>query len=214
MNMLNSNCKISFVKPEFLTKALRENPRLYDIGCYNDNLALMLAPESDETIRLAHESRSKLSDSIKPFDYKNLINLYDLFVPQREKSHEQRYFSERSKMSHTLVKNENSKESFNKQTTLLEERMDESILWDQKLRVRDSSPYSNAYRKHFKTLSLDESRSPDFDLFSDQEEYSEEEVAETMVETMEQYMSKSRADYGSGVPRPKIEDKDNFDLKG
>ncbi|GKA92348.1 hypothetical protein Tco_0814273 [Tanacetum coccineum] len=68
--------------------------------------------------------------------------------------------------------------------------------------------------KHFKTLSLDESRSPDFDLFSDQEEYSEEEVAETMAETMEQYMSKTRADYGSGVARPKIEDKDNFELKG
>ncbi|GJS62213.1 retrotransposon protein, putative, ty1-copia subclass [Tanacetum coccineum] len=68
--------------------------------------------------------------------------------------------------------------------------------------------------KHFKTLSLDESRSPDFDLFSDQEEYSEEEVAETMAQTMEQYMSKTRSDYGSGVARPKIEDKDNFELKG
>ncbi|GKB36787.1 hypothetical protein Tco_0881729 [Tanacetum coccineum] len=51
-------------------------------------------------------------------------------------------------------------------------------------------------RKHFKTLSLDELRSPDFNLFSDQE-YSEEEVAKTMAETMEQYMSKTRADYGS-----------------
>ncbi|GJS17831.1 homeodomain-like protein [Tanacetum coccineum] len=68
--------------------------------------------------------------------------------------------------------------------------------------------------KHFKTLSLDESRSPDFDLFFDQEEYSEEEVAKTMAETMEQYMSKTRADYGSGISRPKIEDKDNFELKG
>ncbi|GJS78708.1 hypothetical protein Tco_0728589 [Tanacetum coccineum] len=68
--------------------------------------------------------------------------------------------------------------------------------------------------KHFKTLSLDKSRSPDFDLFSDQEEYSEEEVAETMAETMEQYMSKTRADYRSGVSRPKIENKDNFELKG
>ncbi|GKF31621.1 hypothetical protein Tco_0101419, partial [Tanacetum coccineum] len=47
-------------------------------------------------------------------------------------------------------------------------------------------------RRHFKTLSLDESRSPDFNLFSDQE-YSEEEVVETMAETMEQYMSKTRA---------------------
>ncbi|GJW72510.1 mitochondrial proton/calcium exchanger protein-like protein isoform X1 [Tanacetum coccineum] len=69
-------------------------------------------------------------------------------------------------------------------------------------------------RKHFKTLSLDESRSLYFNLFSDQEEYSEEEVAETMAETMEQYMSKTRADYGSGVARLKIEDKDNFELKG
>ncbi|GJS66150.1 putative reverse transcriptase domain-containing protein [Tanacetum coccineum] len=44
--------------------------------------------------------------------------------------------------------------------------------------------------------------------------YSEEEVAKTMAKTMEQYMSKTRADYGSGVARPKIKDKDNFDLKG
>ncbi|GKE92582.1 hypothetical protein Tco_1573677, partial [Tanacetum coccineum] len=35
-----------------------------------------------------------------------------------------------------------------------------------------------------------------------------------MAETMEQYMSKTLADYGSGVVRPKIEDKDNFELKG
>ncbi|GKF10846.1 hypothetical protein Tco_0048772, partial [Tanacetum coccineum] len=56
-------------------------------------------------------------------------------------------------------------------------------------------------RKHFKTLSLDELKSPNFDLFSDQEEYSEEEVAEIMAETMEQYMSKTRADYGSGVAK-------------
>ncbi|GJT09006.1 hypothetical protein Tco_0843468 [Tanacetum coccineum] len=67
--------------------------------------------------------------------------------------------------------------------------------------------------KHFKTLSLNESISP-YDLFSNQEEYSEEEVAELMVETMEQYMSKTRADYGSGVARPKIEEKDSFELKG
>ncbi|GJS97312.1 hypothetical protein Tco_0804280 [Tanacetum coccineum] len=53
MNMLNRNCRTSFVKPEFLKKAQRANPRLYDIGCYNDNLALMLAPESDEMICLA-----------------------------------------------------------------------------------------------------------------------------------------------------------------
>ncbi|GKC60759.1 putative reverse transcriptase domain-containing protein [Tanacetum coccineum] len=35
-----------------------------------------------------------------------------------------------------------------------------------------------------------------------------------MAKTMDQYMSKTRADYGSGVASPKIEDKDNFELKG
>ncbi|GKB39340.1 hypothetical protein Tco_0884282 [Tanacetum coccineum] len=59
-----------------------------------------------------------------------------------------------------------------------------------------------------------ETISPDFDLFSDQEEYSEEEVTETMVETMEQYMSKTRPDYGSGVARLRSRTKNNFELKG
>ncbi|GKE74268.1 hypothetical protein Tco_1536309 [Tanacetum coccineum] len=39
-------------------------------------------------------------------------------------------------------------------------------------------------RRHFKTLSLDELRSPDFNLRSDQE-FSEEEVAKTIAETMD-----------------------------
>nr|GEY85202.1 hypothetical protein [Tanacetum cinerariifolium] len=132
MNMLNNKCQTSFAKPKFLKKAQRANPRLYDIGCYNDNLALMLAPESDEVILFEKESRSKLSDLIRPFDYEKLNNLYDLFVPQREKSTEQSDFSYRSRMSHTLVNNGNSKEYFNKQTTLLQKWMDESIPWDQK----------------------------------------------------------------------------------
>ncbi|GJT41901.1 mitochondrial proton/calcium exchanger protein-like protein isoform X1 [Tanacetum coccineum] len=67
--------------------------------------------------------------------------------------------------------------------------------------------------KLFKTLSLDESRSPEFNLFSNLEEYSKEEVTKIMAETMEQYMSKTRADYGSGIARPKIDDKDSFELK-
>nr|GFB50204.1 hypothetical protein [Tanacetum cinerariifolium] len=50
MNMLNNKCRTSFAKPEYLKKAKQANPRLYDIGCYNDNLALMLSPESDERL--------------------------------------------------------------------------------------------------------------------------------------------------------------------
>nr|GEU79520.1 hypothetical protein [Tanacetum cinerariifolium] len=42
------------------------------------------------------------------------------------------YAIKRSRLSHTSVNNGNSKESFNKQTTLLEKRMDESIPLDKK----------------------------------------------------------------------------------
>ncbi|GJX23801.1 hypothetical protein Tco_0228246 [Tanacetum coccineum] len=45
-------------------------------------------------------------------------------------------------------------------------------------------------------------------------EYSEEEESEAMAEIMEQYISKTRTDYGSGVARPKIDNKDQFELKG
>ncbi|GJW32270.1 zinc finger, CCHC-type containing protein [Tanacetum coccineum] len=70
-------------------------------------------------------------------------------------------------------------------------------------------------RRLFKTLSLNETRTPGINLLSDLEEKAfEEEEAETMEETMGQYMSKTRADYGSGVTRPKIKEKDSFELKG
>ncbi|GJR61985.1 hypothetical protein Tco_1504147 [Tanacetum coccineum] len=68
-------------------------------------------------------------------------------------------------------------------------------------------------RRHFKTLSLDELRSTDFNLLSD-EEYLEEEEEEEIGETMEQYISKTRTNYGSGVARPKIDNKYQFELKG
>ncbi|GKC45695.1 hypothetical protein Tco_1063417, partial [Tanacetum coccineum] len=94
-----------------------------------------------------------------------------------------------------------------------------------KLKITTSMVYQDEVKNQYsaqdmktkpisKTSSLDESRSPEFNLFSDLEEYSEEEVAETMAKTIEQYMSKTRADYGSGISRPKIDDKDRFELKG
>nr|GEZ51265.1 hypothetical protein [Tanacetum cinerariifolium] len=74
MYMLNNKCRTSFAKPEFLKKAQRANPRLYDIGCYNNNLALMLAPDSDEVIRLEKESRSIQEITLKQGYHCN--NLY------------------------------------------------------------------------------------------------------------------------------------------
>ncbi|GKC51786.1 uncharacterized mitochondrial protein-like protein [Tanacetum coccineum] len=71
-----------------------------------------------------------------------------------------------------------------------------------------------SYRKLFKTPSLDESSSPEFDLFSYLEDQFKEEETEAMAEKMEEYMCKTREDYRSGVTRPKIVAKDHFELKG
>nr|GEW03023.1 hypothetical protein [Tanacetum cinerariifolium] len=69
-------------------------------------------------------------------------------------------------------------------------------------------------RRHFDTPSLIKTNSPEFDQILDIEEQSEEEVRETMTKTMEQYMSKTRGDYGSGVTRPAIKEDTQFELKG
>ncbi|GKB84470.1 RNA-directed DNA polymerase, eukaryota, reverse transcriptase zinc-binding domain protein [Tanacetum coccineum] len=50
--------------------------------------------------------------------------------------------------------------------------------------------------------------------YSLDQEYSEEEVAKTMAETMERYMSKTRADYGSGVAGLNIEDRITLNYRG
>ncbi|GJZ86215.1 hypothetical protein Tco_0657825 [Tanacetum coccineum] len=82
------------------------------------------------------------------------------------------------------------------------------------------SPFENpkqkfrSRRRLFDTPSLVESNSPEFDHNFNIEEQSEEEVRETMTETMEQYMSKTRGDYGSGVTRPSINQDTHFELKG
>ncbi|GJS11355.1 reverse transcriptase domain-containing protein [Tanacetum coccineum] len=58
-------------------------------------------------------------------------------------------------------------------------------------------------RKLFKAPSLDYSSSSEFDLFSDHEDQSEEEVTEAMGEpTMQEYMMKTREDYRSRIARP------------
>nr|GEU85645.1 hypothetical protein [Tanacetum cinerariifolium] len=70
-------------------------------------------------------------------------------------------------------------------------------------------------RRLFETHGLVKSSSPKFDFYSDIEEHSEEEeTIEIMTETMEQYLIKTRGNYGSGVARPKINEKTHFELKG
>jgi hypothetical protein len=73
----------------------------------------------------------------------------------------------------------------------------------------------HSLKRLFNTRVLDYSSPIELDYFSDKDEASEEEVTETMGEntTMEEYMNKTRADYSSGVAKPKFDDDTNFELK-
>ncbi|GKE03637.1 retrovirus-related pol polyprotein from transposon TNT 1-94 [Tanacetum coccineum] len=66
----------------------------------------------------------------------------------------------------------------------------------------------------FDTPSLIESNSPEFDHIFDIKEQLEEKSRETMMETMEQYTSKTRGDYGLSVTSPTINKDTHFELKG
>ncbi|GJQ91830.1 putative reverse transcriptase domain-containing protein, partial [Tanacetum coccineum] len=52
----------SFSNPLYLKKAQLEKPCLYNVKYDKNDLANLFSPESDETVRLAEESRSKLSE--------------------------------------------------------------------------------------------------------------------------------------------------------
>ncbi|GJW13268.1 hypothetical protein Tco_0017401 [Tanacetum coccineum] len=68
-------------------------------------------------------------------------------------------------------------------------------------------------RKLFKTTSLDYSSSLEFDLFYDLKNQSEKEFTEAMTDpTMEEYITKTQNDYGSGIASPNIDDKAHFGL--
>ncbi|GJY41488.1 hypothetical protein Tco_0428758 [Tanacetum coccineum] len=80
---------------------------------------------------------------------------------------------------------------------------------------KESERVLRSARKIFKATSLDYSSSPKFDLFFDLKDQCEEEVTEAMREpTMEEYMTKTREDYRSGIARPKINENARFELKG
>nr|GEZ40670.1 hypothetical protein [Tanacetum cinerariifolium]GEZ95232.1 hypothetical protein [Tanacetum cinerariifolium] len=73
----------------------------------------------------------------------------------------------------------------------------------------------HSLRKLFKTTSFDHSSSPEFELFSNHEEHIEEEITKTMTKpTMEEYGTKTREDYVSGVARPKFDKDAKFEFKG
>ncbi|GJR64446.1 hypothetical protein Tco_0010511 [Tanacetum coccineum] len=70
----------TFANPRYLKKAQSEKPCLYEIPYDTSDLANRFAPNREETMTLANESRSKLNkDYVKPYDYTRQNSLYEIF---------------------------------------------------------------------------------------------------------------------------------------
>ncbi|GKF02671.1 hypothetical protein Tco_0029594, partial [Tanacetum coccineum] len=84
----------NFANPLYLKKAQKDKPCLYNVKYDKNDIANLFTPESEETLRLAEESRSKTcKEKVKPYDYTKQNSLYELFTPQNEKSREQLFFA-------------------------------------------------------------------------------------------------------------------------
>ncbi|GKA20403.1 hypothetical protein Tco_0700392 [Tanacetum coccineum] len=76
------NGRSTFANPKYLKKAQSEKPCLYEIPYDTSDPANRFAPDREETVTLANESRSKLNkDKVKPYNYTNQNSLYEIFKP-------------------------------------------------------------------------------------------------------------------------------------
>ncbi|GKA11623.1 hypothetical protein Tco_0691169 [Tanacetum coccineum] len=74
------NGRPTFANLRYLKKAQSDKPCLYEVPYDTSDLANRFAPNSEETMTLANESRSKLNkDYVKPYDYTKQNSLYEIF---------------------------------------------------------------------------------------------------------------------------------------
>ncbi|GKC16640.1 hypothetical protein Tco_1013422 [Tanacetum coccineum] len=119
MSFYDSQVKhgLGYANPYTLKKAISQNPKLYDASCLDDSKIHMNVRDTEDILEDATKSQIKMKNKMKDpiviqkkqnvstIDYKKLNALYEDFVPQRELSAEQKYFSS-SLISHADPSNE------------------------------------------------------------------------------------------------------------
>ncbi|GKC37289.1 hypothetical protein Tco_1049673 [Tanacetum coccineum] len=101
----NEDVVKAYTNPYTLKKAIFQNPKLYDASCLDDSKVHVNVSDTENILDDATKSQIKMKkksqdpiaiekkQNVWTIDYKKLNALYEDFVPQKEFSAEQKYFS-------------------------------------------------------------------------------------------------------------------------
>ncbi|GJT51582.1 hypothetical protein Tco_0977739 [Tanacetum coccineum] len=129
---------LGYTNPCPLGQAIASHPKLYDAEVLSYQCAKPNVHDTEEILNDAEESQVKIKKQFQ-FNYENINNIYDTFVPQTELSPEQEYFSDPSFSSES----ESSKEMSDLPTPEMPKEKDSKIRW--------ISNSQNTLRQFYKT---------------------------------------------------------------
>ncbi|GJV17317.1 hypothetical protein Tco_1362640 [Tanacetum coccineum] len=84
---------LGYKNPEHLKKAIAAQPKMYDGEKLHSTKLVIDSPDSEETLEDAKDSRPKIRNKMVQINYAKLNAIYETFVPQKDFSVEQTYFS-------------------------------------------------------------------------------------------------------------------------
>ncbi|GJR34950.1 hypothetical protein Tco_1210634 [Tanacetum coccineum] len=84
---------LGYQNPERIKKSIAAQPKMYHGEMLYSTKLKIDSPDSEETLEDAEESQLKMKNKMIQLDYGKLNALYETFVPQKEPSVEQTYFS-------------------------------------------------------------------------------------------------------------------------
>ncbi|GJR86759.1 hypothetical protein Tco_0210770 [Tanacetum coccineum] len=84
---------LEYQNPKRLKKSIAAQPKIYDGERLHSMKLIINSPDSEETLEDAKESRLKMKNKMMQLNYEKLNALYETFVPQKEFSIEQTFFS-------------------------------------------------------------------------------------------------------------------------
>ncbi|GJS08870.1 hypothetical protein Tco_0365666 [Tanacetum coccineum] len=159
MSFYDSNSKhgLGYENPYTLKKAISQNPKLYDASCLDDSKIHVNVRDTEDILDDATKSQIKMKNKLKDpiaiekkqnvctIDYKKSNALYEDFVPQKEFSAEQKYFSS------SLISSENPTNA-SSPSSPFETKLTETLMPSANPMILDLNKMENDFKSLFALL--------------------------------------------------------------